>query len=227
MAKVALSFHDLRHANIRRDAEWDPSNTVTPAYRGVELAGEVGEACNIIKKLERARLGIVGSRSSETELAQELADVLICVDLIAMDYGLDLSDALLHKFNQTSLKYGLQTRIHNKPTPGFTYLASPYSHPDPAVREERYRLAVQAAAELSKAGRLVYSPIASWHHASCVHNLPGDFDYWERLDLCMIGKAEDVLVLQIDGWAQSIGIAKELDYSRSLGLPIAFYELGN
>lgn len=45
----------LRAANLRRQAEWDPSDKITAAYRGNELAGEVGEACNVIKKLEDDR----------------------------------------------------------------------------------------------------------------------------------------------------------------------------
>jgi NTP pyrophosphatase (non-canonical NTP hydrolase) len=101
----------LRQVNERRQKEWDPSDTITAAYRGNELAGEVGEACNVIKKLERERLGIRGTRATKAELAQELADIVICVDLIAMQYGIDLSYAVEEKFNATSRKYNLQTVI--------------------------------------------------------------------------------------------------------------------
>ena len=101
----------LRAANIARQIEWDQDNQITAAYRGNELAGEVGEACNVIKKLERERLGILGSRATVDELAYELADVLICADLIAMHYGIDLEAAVARKFNATSEKVGLRTRL--------------------------------------------------------------------------------------------------------------------
>lgn len=101
----------LRAANIARQIEWDQDNQITAAYRGNELAGEVGEACNVIKKLERERLGILGSRATVDELADELADVLICADLIAMHYGIDLEAAVARKFNATSEKIGLRTRL--------------------------------------------------------------------------------------------------------------------
>ena len=78
---------DLRSANRARQAEWDQDNQITLSYRGNELAGEVGEACNVIKKLERERMGIRGSRATKEQLAEELADVVICADLIAMDAG--------------------------------------------------------------------------------------------------------------------------------------------
>lgn len=102
----------LRDANEARQAEWDEDNQISLAYRGNELAGEVGEACNIIKKLERERLGIRGSRATREQLAEELADVVICADLIAMDAGIDLlGEAVPDKFNKTSEKVGLSTRL--------------------------------------------------------------------------------------------------------------------
>ncbi|MNQ36905.1 hypothetical protein D3C85_504330 [compost metagenome] len=101
----------LRSANIARQNEWDQDNQISAAYRGNELAGEVGEACNVIKKLERERLGILGSRATVGELADELADVLICADLIAMHYGIDLEAAVARKFNATSEKVGLAARL--------------------------------------------------------------------------------------------------------------------
>lgn len=106
-----MQHNTLRAANLARQAEWDAGNQITAAYRGNELAGEVGEACNIIKKLERERMGIRGSRGSLGDLADELADVMICVDLIAMHYGINLEKAVRYKFNLTSEKNNLATRF--------------------------------------------------------------------------------------------------------------------
>lgn len=104
-------YTDLRSANRARQKGWDSGNQITLAYRGNELAGEVGEACNVIKKLERERLGIAGSRDTMEHLAEELADVIICADLIAMQAGIDLDGAVRAKFNATSEKVGLLTRL--------------------------------------------------------------------------------------------------------------------
>lgn len=109
---MSMTTHtNLRAANIARQIEWDHDNQITAAYRGNELAGEVGETCNVIKKLERERLGILGSRATVDELADELADVVICADLIAMHYGINLEAAVARKFNATSEKVGLRTRL--------------------------------------------------------------------------------------------------------------------
>ncbi len=64
---------------------------------GCCLAGEAGEACNAAKKLE-------GGGTSEREgtpehIALELADVVIYADLMAQHYGIDLGEAVRHKFN--------------------------------------------------------------------------------------------------------------------------------
>jgi NTP pyrophosphatase (non-canonical NTP hydrolase) len=107
-------FEELRVANETRHREWDPNSVITLEYRGNELAGETGEACNVIKKLVRERNGLRGTRVSKGDLADELADVLICVDLIAMTEGIDLRHALVKKFNETSVKYGLRARLYLK-----------------------------------------------------------------------------------------------------------------
>lgn len=107
-----MSEHQtLRVANQVRQAEWDSKDQISLSYRGNEMAGEVGEACNVIKKLERERLGIRGSRATVAQLAEELADVVICADLIAMAEGIDLDAAVRDKFNKTSEKVGLKTRM--------------------------------------------------------------------------------------------------------------------
>lgn len=59
-------------------------------FRLNELGGETGEACNLLKKLDREeRLQITGSRTTNDDLADEIADVAICLDLCALHIGLD------------------------------------------------------------------------------------------------------------------------------------------
>lgn len=106
------SYVTLREANVARQKEWDVGGKTNDlAYRGNELAGEVGEACNVVKKIERERRGLRGSRATLDQLIEELADVVICVDLLALVEGIDLEEAVRNKFNKTSEKVGLQTRM--------------------------------------------------------------------------------------------------------------------
>ena len=95
-------LHRLREANIARDKVWNPNKLLTLAFRGNELGGEIGEAQNILKKIERERLGLRGSRATSDALAEELADGMICIDLIAMEFNIKMVDAIVRKFNKTS-----------------------------------------------------------------------------------------------------------------------------
>lgn len=102
-----LNLTSLRMANEERAKEWCPNEKPDLSFRGNELAGETGEACNVIKKIERERHGWRGTRANKEDLAQELADVVICASLVASTAGIDLGQAVVDKFNATSIKYGL------------------------------------------------------------------------------------------------------------------------
>ena len=106
-----LTFSALRSANNMRQKQWEAGAIFTIEYLGCALAGEVGEACNIIKKITRERLGAVGSRANTSQLAEELADVIIYTDLIARKADIDLAAAIRAKFNATSVKYDLGARL--------------------------------------------------------------------------------------------------------------------
>jgi NTP pyrophosphatase (non-canonical NTP hydrolase) len=101
----------LREANIARDKVWNPNKVLSLSFRGNELGGEIGEAQNILKKIERERLGLRGSRATAEMLAEELADGMICLDLIAMEFHISMIDAITRKFNKTSEERGLETKL--------------------------------------------------------------------------------------------------------------------
>ena len=108
---VSLTFEQLRSANVARDKEWDPNNQITIWFRALELGGEAGEMLNIVKKLVREKLGLKGSRTTKAALAAELADIVICADLCAMEEGIDLGQAIIDCFNRKSKENGHQTLI--------------------------------------------------------------------------------------------------------------------
>lgn len=106
-----LTFRELQTAHQARQDEWCPDQKPDLSFRGNEMAGETGEACNVIKKLERERLGWRGSRATLDDLADELADVVHTVTLCAIVAGIDLERAVIRKFNATSEKNGLRQRL--------------------------------------------------------------------------------------------------------------------
>lgn len=108
---MSLTIAQLQLANDARNREWDPEGKIQIEFRAAELGGEAGEACNIMKKLARERMGIRGSRSSPEQLMEELADVVICCALSANHVGGDLGKAIVDKFNKTSTAYGLSIKL--------------------------------------------------------------------------------------------------------------------
>ena len=91
------------------------------------------------------------------------------------------------------------------------YLASPYTHEQAAVMERRFELACAVVAELVKEDHVIYSPIAHFHPIAVRHELPRDFSFWQRQNLSMLSKADTLLVLRLDGWETSKGVANEID----------------
>jgi hypothetical protein len=102
-----------------------------------------------------------------------------------------------------------------------TYLASPYSHPDPAVRERRYRAACRATAEMLRAGEVVFSPVVH-SHPLVPYGLPTGWEYWERFDRAVLTRCDAVTVLTLDGWEDSAGVQAEVAIAGELGLPIQY-----
>lgn len=81
----------------------------------IATLGELGEAANVAKKLNRVRDGIPGNDVTEIELKamfkNELADTFIYLDLLAQAAGFTLVDAAAEKFDTTSRKVGYPHRL--------------------------------------------------------------------------------------------------------------------
>lgn len=105
-----------------------------------------------------------------------------------------------------------------------TYIASPYSHPDPQVKVERYLAAVKAVAFYMKRGEFVFSPIVHSHPPATLHDMSGDFEFWRNYDTEMISKCDKVVVLMLDGWKKSEGVQSEIVIANGLGIPVMFME---
>jgi NTP pyrophosphatase (non-canonical NTP hydrolase) len=112
-----LSFADLRATSLARSARWHPRgiNQWSLSDWGVAAAGEMGEALNVIKKMNRERDGAPGNSVSadflRLQLADEIADTVIYLDILAASEGISLAAAIVSKFNRTSAKLGFPERL--------------------------------------------------------------------------------------------------------------------
>ena len=97
------------------------------------------------------------------------------------------------------------------------YLASPYTHTDPAVMEWRYKKALEALHFFLKKRLTIYSPIVHSHEAGLLGGLPVDFNFWGKHCLSFLENwATDIWVLQIPGVKESVGVRAEVDFCGKL-----------
>jgi Domain of unknown function (DUF1937) len=102
------------------------------------------------------------------------------------------------------------------------YLATPYTHPDEAVREQRYHEALLAVKWLLREHMWVYSPIVHCHHLATCYRLPHDAKFWWDYNSHMLSRADELMVLALEGWQDSMGVAQECDFAYQLNKPVRF-----
>ena len=94
-----LGLRQFRRVNVARcEGGFAPLDSWSGTDWGCALAGEVGEACNLLKKARR------GTKIDIEALADELADVFTYLDLLAARHGIDLAEAVVRKFNDVSCR---------------------------------------------------------------------------------------------------------------------------
>lgn len=114
-----LTFAQLREINVTRcKNSWHTDlSDWSVAEWGNATAGECGEACNVAKKMLRLDKAMRPELADKTrdgykqDLAQEIADTLIYLDLWAASEGIDLELAIRNAFNNKSVEIGSPHRL--------------------------------------------------------------------------------------------------------------------
>ena len=100
------------------------------------------------------------------------------------------------------------------------YIASPYSHPDPKVRNFRFESALTYANMLMGMGHTCFSPIAYGHQFSLRFYRPTAFEAWIDFNDRILLACESMHILTIDGWEESRGIAHEQKLAEDHGIQV-------
>lgn len=112
--KTVFDLAEFTHANIERCRSprgfnheinaWTLSDWLTATV------GELGEAANVVKKMNRNRDGVRGNKETEAmlreKLAGELADVFIYLNLLMVAAGLAPVTIIRDTFNRKSEEIG-------------------------------------------------------------------------------------------------------------------------
>lgn len=113
-----MRIRDFQGINQSRHEAWHERNAWNYADLAIGLAGETGETCNVIKKLNRVRDGTKnpnGETVSELHamLGEELADTVMYACLLATCANIDIETAIINKFNKTSKKLGIDITLEH------------------------------------------------------------------------------------------------------------------
>ena len=108
----------------------------------------------------------------------------------------------------------------------YGYLACPYTHPDPMIRQDRVDWAAEATAILLTRNLTVVCPIVHGHHLSPY--LPEEIqnaEFWASQCAPILHGADYLCVLMLEGWAKSAGVKHEINWALSKCLDIWFFTL--
>jgi len=104
----------------------------------------------------------------------------------------------------------------------YTYLASPYTHEDPTVRQQRYEAALDCAIWMVKLGQFPFSPIVHCHPIALKGNLESDYATWRVYTRMMIRQAGTLVVLKLAGWKESQGVQADIDVADTFAVPVGY-----
>lgn len=104
--------------------------------------------------------------------------------------------------------------------PRLSYLASPYSSTDIRVVEERFLQACRAATWLIERGYVVFSPIAHSHQISAHAGISTAWEVWQPQCVGILDRADELIVLELDGWGKSIGVKAEIELAIKRDIPV-------
>lgn len=105
------------------------------------------------------------------------------------------------------------------------YLAIPYTHPSEEVRNYRLHLVSNLAGQLMNEGHIVFSPISHGYQIAKIHDIPTDWEYWEKSCKAFVSRSTKVIVVMADGWETSTGVTEEVKLAKELGIPIEYYSV--
>lgn len=112
------------------------------------------------------------------------------------------------------------------------YLCSPYSyHSDipflgKIIQYYRYRTITKIAARLTEKYRpaLILPITQSYQLSKHMNNTGTSFAHWADIDLRFVEVVDEVWVVKLWGWQQSVGVKAEIKHARRCGKPVRFID---
>lgn len=107
------------------------------------------------------------------------------------------------------------------------FISMPYNHEDKNVIEYRIAKSRELSLLLLECGVVTLSPAQIGHdllkHPNA-KNLSSNFKYWSKFSIDILSKCKDMIVLLLDGHAESTGMAAEYEFAVKHGINIVYVD---
>ena len=107
------------------------------------------------------------------------------------------------------------------------YLASPFKSSQQAIERLRFMAVAKCSGMLAAQGVCAVSPILNGYtmraHMGFNQMTEDDFKAWDHV---LMPRCNGILVLQLEGWKESVGLSDELDHFAERHAPVAYIHQG-
>ena len=105
------------------------------------------------------------------------------------------------------------------------YLSSPYSHADPDRMAERFLAVCKVAGILIGRGVHVFAAISHSHPIALAGDLGLGWEFWKGFDLDMLTRCDELWVVDMDGWRESVGVGEEIAWAKQNDKPVRLVDM--
>ncbi|MDO8610112.1 MAG: DUF1937 family protein [bacterium] len=112
----------------------------------------------------------------------------------------------------------------NKKSSFLSYLAVPYFDQNKFIVHERFEKVTKTAGQLLERGYKVYSPITHNHLINEQFNLNWKHKDWLDYDFLFLKQCKILFVLKLEGWKESLGVKREIEYAKKLGIKVKYID---
>jgi len=106
-----------------------------------------------------------------------------------------------------------------RPAP-LIYIGQPYATDDIIERLERVSVGGKYLLKLIEDGKLPFSPICQCHSVREFSGGGTTWDFWRTYDFGMLEACDELHVLTLPGWEESVGLTAEIDFALTKEIPI-------
>ena len=102
------------------------------------------------------------------------------------------------------------------------YVATPFTHDETVVENNRAALVGLVSAKLELAGISVFSPITHSEGLRKYAEFDGTYETWKKTDRLFVQKLDEIWILKIKGWRESEGVTDEIAWAVGHCKPVKY-----